>query len=349
MEPLKYHALEKFDTIRVIRIRPVEKSGNPERIDCDIEHIQIGQVPYDALSYEWGLPNADDPTIHLNGSVIAIRRNLFQALSHLRYSLDDRPIWIDALSINQSDTLERNHQVRLMRSIYRGATQVMIWPGGTEDLDESAVAVVDRQSFKYEQSTEASAEMDSVYALIEKLSERTYWRRVWIQQEVFLAQYLCIMYGRRQLMSYDIFDHLLALSTSPKSPYARAPAAWFEKNAAHSLGLRKRASPTQNPLETWIRMACKKGLQTSEPRDLIYGMLGISGDCQDGGLKPDYDKPLPDVYLETMSFCRQRRPEREHDRLDKMLAEKLGLSWDSEMETRIQEYCQQKATVRHED
>jgi len=31
------------------------------------------------------------------------------------------------------------------------------------------------------------------------------------------------------------------------------------------------------------------------------------------------------------------------------MAEKLGLPWDSDMETRIQEHRQQQATVRRED
>lgn len=308
-------------------------------IECDLQHIQLNQdLSYQALSYEWGPPNAhhndatfpmDDTTILLNGSVITVRRNLFHALSHLRHSLGDQPIWIDALSINQSDTPERNQQVKLMGSIYGGATQVLIWPGRTEDLDERAEALLNRQDDGYQNLTEAITETSLVSTLVEELCGRTYWKRVWIQQEVFLAKSLRIMYGRRHLMPYETFDYLTGLMMREESVSEK-----IEGSAASALALRKRISSQQSPLGTWLRMACKNDLQTSEPRDLIYDMLGISFDCQLGGLEPDYDKPLLDVYLETISFCRLIRRWPDDERFQKMLAEKLGLSWGQISTTR---------------
>lgn len=37
--------------------------------------------------------------------------------------------WADAICINQQDIYERNSQVLLMRHIYEGAEQVLIWLG----------------------------------------------------------------------------------------------------------------------------------------------------------------------------------------------------------------------------
>ena len=357
MEPFDYQPLETLDTIRLIHIRPAVGLEVTESIHCDIKHVQIGQASYAALSYEWGPPNVNDNdiSIQLNGSLVAVRSNLHHALLHLRNSLGDQPIWIDALSISQSDTLERSQQVSRMGSIYHGADQVMIWPGRTEGLDLNTLVALNRQSHEYGDRAKATAEAILVIDKIRELCQNGYWKRVWIQQEVFLAQKLGIMYGRDQLIPYETFDYLvcLMLRKEGESPVTGDVYNEIWKSGAQTLLMRRRLSrtPTLNPLETWLRIACKEGLQTSEPRDLIYGMLGISFDCQKGGLVPDYDKPLLDVYLETVSFCRMRRPENENenDRLGKMLAERLGLLWDSEMETMIQEYRQQKAIVRRED
>jgi len=360
MEPFDYQPLGPLDTIRVIRIRPGTGLKVTESIYCDIEHVQIGQASYAALSYEWGPPNADennntlpenDTTIFLNGSLIAVRRNLHHALSHLSTSLCGQPIWIDALSINQSDTLERNHQVKLMGSIYRGATLVMIWPGRTEGLDSNTLAALNRQSDEYGDSAKATAETISVITKIVELCRNGYWKRVWIQQEVFLAQRLGIMYGQDQLIPYETFDYLVSLMLSGESPVTDDVRNKIGKSGAQTLLMRRRLSryPRLNPLGTWLRIVCYDDLRTSEPRDLIYGMLGISSDCQGGVLKPDYDKPLLHVFLEALFFCRSARNWQDNDIFEQMMAEKLGLPWDSDMETRIQEHRQQQATVRRED
>jgi hypothetical protein len=78
-------------------------------------------------------------------------------------------------------------------------------------------------------------------------------------------------------------------------------------------------------------MACGRDLQTSEPRDLIYAMLEISSDCQNGGIMPNYDQPLVGVYIETITFC-HLKTDRQFQRT---LAEKLRLSYDEHLQRRI--------------
>jgi hypothetical protein len=64
-------------------------------------------------------------------------------------------------------------------------------------------------------------------------------------------------------------------------------------------------------------------------------MLGISSDCQSGGLVPDYDKPLLDVYLEVVLFCGLEMPGLENERFRQTLATYLGLSLNDELESSI--------------
>ncbi|KAJ4138561.1 hypothetical protein NW768_002404 [Fusarium equiseti] len=96
------------------------------------------QPVYEALSYTWGLEIATSPlsveaigdgTEPSHRGSLCIGKNLDEALRHLRYPHSSRTMWIDALSIDQSDIEERNHEVKRMGDIFRLATRVVAWMG----------------------------------------------------------------------------------------------------------------------------------------------------------------------------------------------------------------------------
>lgn len=87
-------------------------------IFCELVHVCLSDHDdYSALSYCWGDPTITTP-ITLNGQPYPVTTNLEQALRYIRLEHECRPLWIDALCINQSDLSERSHQVRRMREIY---------------------------------------------------------------------------------------------------------------------------------------------------------------------------------------------------------------------------------------
>jgi hypothetical protein len=62
-------------------------------------------------------------------------RNLFQAL---RVIDKTKPLWVDAICINQADISERNAQIRLMSNIYRSALCVLAYVGAESETDALA-------------------------------------------------------------------------------------------------------------------------------------------------------------------------------------------------------------------
>jgi hypothetical protein len=70
-----------------------------------LEHL--GLIPkFEALSYAWGEPG-DEGTIIVNGMTLSIRKNLYDALHHLRHTgnslfLEKRTLWINKISIGNS-------------------------------------------------------------------------------------------------------------------------------------------------------------------------------------------------------------------------------------------------------
>jgi hypothetical protein len=80
------------------------------------------------LSYAWGDISTRVP-IQVNGGTLFISENLRNALIDLRYPDLPRIIWADAICINQEDAAEWVSQVASMRSIYRSASQTVVWLG----------------------------------------------------------------------------------------------------------------------------------------------------------------------------------------------------------------------------
>lgn len=84
-------------------------------------------APFDGLPSEWGDPSATK-TLNLDGCQLEIRWNLEATLRALY--VDDMPaLWVYAPCINQSNVEEKNHQVQMMREIYRNAKTTFVWLG----------------------------------------------------------------------------------------------------------------------------------------------------------------------------------------------------------------------------
>ncbi|KAM0322258.1 hypothetical protein ACHAQA_009546 [Verticillium albo-atrum] len=131
----KYQALKHPRQIRVIRLQPGRRE---DPLAGTIQPVDLGQVPYEALSYVWGPPNRT-AQFHIKNSSIGITPSLHNALRDLRGRWTARTVWADGLSINQDDLDERSQQVALMGEIYRNATRVVTYVGPEED--DSSLAI----------------------------------------------------------------------------------------------------------------------------------------------------------------------------------------------------------------
>jgi hypothetical protein len=132
----RYPSLPKgFDSLRVLMLLPKETSQEAKGATEDHDHIVCELFPrtfaskpvYECLSYTWGTQPANK-NITVNGQHFLVRENLFNALRQLRRG-EARPLWVDAICINQADIQERNAQVSLMAFIYKRATKVLVWLG----------------------------------------------------------------------------------------------------------------------------------------------------------------------------------------------------------------------------
>ncbi|KAI8712135.1 HET domain-containing protein [Fusarium sp. LHS14.1] len=189
---------------------------------------------YNALSYTWGPPRRNAPRI-------CVKTNLYDALLHLCQYCPGKPVWIDALCINQSNMAERQPQVSIMNKIYNGASTVLIWLGKLSAKLQLGLEIVDRvgelatreaqriiSNQRYDLSL-SLGDMKRNYGLepltldeadgLITLFESYWFSRVWVIQEVALAKEVGVFYGDG-ILSYDkigataTFLHLTGLSVA---------------------------------------------------------------------------------------------------------------------------------------
>jgi hypothetical protein len=89
--------------------------------------VDLEQAPaYGAISYAWG-DATDTRETSCGTGALKITISLFEGLRRFTGSATTRVLWADAMCIDQSNALERGHQVNFMNSIYSCARTVLVW------------------------------------------------------------------------------------------------------------------------------------------------------------------------------------------------------------------------------
>jgi hypothetical protein len=188
---------------RRIRIL-VLRAGRPgEPLRCVLQHANLQQGPtYEALSYTWADAKGDDSLCKkilcgFSGSTISITTNCEAALLLLRKEDADRPLWVDAICIDQSNVLERNHQVKNMIAIFRSAVRVLVYLGqGNPNLDRLVDYISD----------DVSGHLPKAFDFMSLFRNR-WFQRVWIIQEVAVAKDVLVVYGGKRMSWDDLIVH----------------------------------------------------------------------------------------------------------------------------------------------
>jgi Heterokaryon incompatibility protein (HET)/Ankyrin repeats (3 copies) len=203
------------------------QSGNLEVV----EMLLNAGAELDALDHEQKLPAAYAQEFG-NDEVFRFLTRLEKLQERPKVTLGPRHdvppshIWIDAICIDQSNDLERGHQVGLMRKIYEAAQCVSIWLGPADMLTPHAIEAINLIASHRIQFAESSIvpylETDShVYerAGIPEISTRQWsglaslylrkwFSRAWIIQETVLAREILVWCGEHEI----IFDDLCTVT-----------------------------------------------------------------------------------------------------------------------------------------
>ncbi|KAE8454134.1 hypothetical protein EG329_005058 [Mollisiaceae sp. DMI_Dod_QoI] len=270
---------------------------------------------YEALSYMWGSKEGQ-MTIVVNDRQRLIRNNLWQALKHLRYPDRQRILWADALCIDQENEKERTHQVAQMSAIYTKAWSVEIWLGLGDEEGELAAGLrfverEERERRREHEETMRSIQLQLSYEprphppphvsrrRYENLLELPYWSRLWIVQEIVLANSIKMHLGYSEC-AWTAFSWLLSRD------YDR------EIKTSNLHGISQRISPVISIFLTrhnWQKAESRsifslikqhQHAECSDVRDKVFGLHSLALLCCREAVPVDYSLDIHQLFAKVL-------------------------------------------------
>jgi Heterokaryon incompatibility protein (HET) len=348
--------------IRLLKLR----SSNNGGFQCELTKCSLNDNPeYYALSYVWG-DSTVTKNILVNGKTFAATTNLIAALEILSVELHNSDLlWIDAICINQRDIAEKNAQVQMMSSIFKKALAVVAWVGPEQGDSTEVIEIMNHLAAEIRSSKNAGVEILSRPApqqlldrlnpetsdmsllslilpreqgFVRLLSERLFWKRAWILQELVLAKEVLFVCGRRANFGYSVLKEIGLWLNSLPSAAKPADVDWVTWSAFRfmvwgsfkvQMKIWSLAVTSDDTLSSdkaysraWKIFEFASLLAAADPRDKVYSLLGLMSI----GIEADYSKAPEMIYREVAAIMFRRVP------LDEWF-QKTGIGFGDRMST----------------
>jgi hypothetical protein len=327
LERYRYSLLRAKTSYRLLRLQLNE---NSEPLIGDLlEHTVDHSPPYQCISYAWGISEAND-SIEIQGQKLAITKAVQMVLRWIRADQRNTTpelLWIDSICINQDDIEERGEQVRHMKKIYSGAERVLVYLGeeaeGSDQIPQlylkihevyvkwsgsgapgaSKIPIEYPAADEYESMGLPTAN-DPVWDANRAFLGRPWFLRTWILQEVVLARTLFFICGSWGFDGEGLIRGWHCL-IGAEIPYLSA-GSWFamakgppEGRAIHQillmLDLGMGEDEKKSPSLVQLLHSSRQSL-ASNPRDYVYGLLGLTSDLYRNQISVDYEESVADTY-----------------------------------------------------
>lgn len=293
--------------IRLWRFNPFSLKGLPR---LELANFAPPYPPYVALSYTWakkgknGIALLDTVPILVNDQELAITQNLwdFLLVLHANGSYGNQWFWADQVSINQCNILERNHQVSLMSDIYTRAEIVFGWLGMMSEEHSSKL-----DNFQSRWMGLQPVNTDIALTII-AIGEQDYWRRLWVVQELWLAERV-VLWCHNFTIEPDILLHYIGrvLSYDTLDQYDRESEVTerlrtFQLTAQHRIkALLERYPRRSQSKQSLLSVLQKYGeRECADSRDHLFGLQALVVEKQ--RLPVDYSITLETLLLRAVQI-----------------------------------------------
>ncbi|KAK5258210.1 hypothetical protein LTR40_008349 [Exophiala xenobiotica] len=212
-----YHPLEPEG----FRLLSLHKESKSPQIECSLKTARFeDREQYDAISYTW---NGELPTVPIicNKQTILVTTALHGALQILRDQAWPRPIWVDAVNIDQANDEEKASQISLLGQIFSQASSVVVWLGPKDtnsDLAMDSIVPLTRALSDYHHPIRSVATADCIpsssdpmWRAISDLLMRPWFSRLWVVQEITLAASAVLLCGSKHCRWEDLESLLESL------------------------------------------------------------------------------------------------------------------------------------------
>jgi hypothetical protein len=299
--------------IRFLRITQVEPN-----LKITIEEINLDSVPsYITISYCW---ESQSPTrgIVCNGLNLLVTENVNVILRTLFMFNPGRYFWIDADCIDQRNALEKAIQVPMMAEIYTPCEKSVAWLGSSVRLIRKAIIAIPQLEVDLTDFLSASTlehfshdlgleyEFRQIYRGIEYLLNKPWFKRIWIVQEFVLPTNIEVLCGL-DIIETGLLYTLLNSQAFRKFLEYTTPGFDNEestlKTTINGFNIMSQLRATKSKAgHLWKGFAFShvlfllRAFSTSDPRDKVFGMLGMLEQFWRDNLLPDYSIGVTDLY-----------------------------------------------------
>lgn len=315
MDQYEYDPLPTSEHIRLVTLQ-AGRFDDDILLSFEVVASASDQCPsYDALSYTWDTRSGSRP-VHIiaKGKVRAmhISGNLADILLYLRCADRPRIMWIDALCIDQNNDVEKGPQVAMMGKIFRSAHRISIWLGTEEDDSTRALntmlwigskVAVDwvRLSVTLRPECVEPGFQDVNMGVplrpedtkaIYHLCSRRWFERLWIRQEVMLAEATTVVQCGFYQVPWPLFRRALACLYQKPRPWT----PFDEKLNNRLLSLRGLMGQAPKVPLGYVRAAFGQS-DCADARDRIYALCEfLPEDDRTVVGSPDYTRDAEVIF-----------------------------------------------------
>jgi len=315
--------------IRLLTLASSSTSWSPYPVSWSLKYTTLRNAPpFIALSYVWGSLEKTE-TIQIDRQPVRVSLNLGMVLRRIQeQEISISEFWIDALCIDQNDNAEKSDQIQRMAQIYQAAQYVIAWLGEETMATRAMYQCANRifspaaskstlkipsidfpQQLEYFDSNPGDGLLD--------LSSRPYWRRVWILQEFAVARDVHIMCGSGTLQWEQFYYVYQLLGLDKKASMSlRLTFSPFLENAMQRIFNTRQRFHKKDRISAQYKLTLEfllmqtsivgTSMASTDPRDKIYALLGLSTDAVDMGIWPLYHTSWQEVYEEVAAILLRR-------------------------------------------
>ncbi len=315
---LKYTPLPTDTYIRTLKLLPGPED-EPIRCSLELADLNSEDLDYSAISYAWG-DLTDLKTIECDGHPTNVTRSLFEALERFRSPEEEYILWVDALCIDQQNSEEKTSQVRLMQSIYKKASYVLVFLGheNTDSVLDDLNTICRYVSKCYpngwhDVSPRFCFEDEWVYDFgpetykfdpvvgevlpLTRICSTPWFGRGWVIQEVALPANALVFWGQGQIEFQWI--GLAAFEVSRLIDSNLLPSGI--RHCAFMQFMHEAQHGDLDFFSFFMLLVTTHDVAYSDPRDRVYGLLGMQTlECDPANgqpfVNPDYSISILDCY-----------------------------------------------------
>ena len=222
---------------------------------------------------------------------------------------------MDPVCINQSDTQEKTHQVRVMRDIYGRANRVVVWLGSQQPQDIAGISLAnnlydicngkqydaeegayDFHDFECASRGVPTPSFDPTWTALFKILANPWFGRVWVIQEILVAEKSVIWKGSLEMDTNVILwstmligRHRNLFSSFDITMGSPQNSALMARNIAESYFQFKK----RGPIPIYDVMSRHNGMGATDSRDRFFALAGVSSGLHKAFV--NYEKTFQEV------------------------------------------------------